>query len=107
MKFLPLTVAYIYPGLFQKAEASISDMTKANYFYLTSYPIYSGYRIDQDPTLTVYLASEQTSPTASSTTPSTSHQRNSGVLIAIIIAVLIIAIAVVAIVLRKKPKTNT
>ena len=29
-------------------------MNYADYFYLTAYPEYSGYRIEHDPTITVY-----------------------------------------------------
>ena len=55
MKFLPLTVAHVYPGLFEKARDTITNMSRANYFYLIGYPDYSGYRVEHDPTFTVYL----------------------------------------------------
>jgi hypothetical protein len=105
MKFLPLVVAHIYPGLYQKAEASLSDMTKANYFYLTSYPVYSGYRIVQDPTLTVYMAPSRTTTTQTAT-PTNHSQNGIGVeLIAISVIAIIIVIAAVTLALRRKPKT--
>jgi len=55
MKFLPLLVANMHPQLFQKAKESITNMTRANYFYLIAYPTYSGYRVVHDPTFTIYL----------------------------------------------------
>ena len=55
MKFLPLLVANMHSQLFQKAKESITNMTRANYFYLIAYPTYSGYRVAHDPTFTIYL----------------------------------------------------
>jgi len=60
MKFLPLLVANMRPQLFQRAKESITNATRANYFYLIAYPTYSGYRVVHDPTFTIYL----TTPTA-------------------------------------------
>lgn len=55
MKFLPLLVANMHSQLFQKAKENITNMTKANYFYLIGYPTYSGYKVVHDPTFTIYL----------------------------------------------------
>jgi len=55
MKFFPLLVANMHSQLFQRAKESITNMTRANYFYLIAYPTYSGYRVEHDPTFTVYL----------------------------------------------------
>jgi hypothetical protein len=55
MKFLPLLVANMHSRLFQKAKESITNMTKANYFYLIAYPTYGGYKVVHDPTFTIYL----------------------------------------------------
>jgi len=60
MKSLPLLVANMHSQLFQKAKESITNMTKANYFYLIAYPTYSGYRVVHDPTLTIYLTTSTT-----------------------------------------------
>jgi hypothetical protein len=35
MKFLPLLIAYMHPQLYEKAKESITNMTRANYFYLS------------------------------------------------------------------------
>jgi hypothetical protein len=56
MKFLPLLVAHMHPQLYEKAKESITNMTRANYFYLIAYPTYSGYRVEHDPTFTVYVS---------------------------------------------------
>ena len=96
MKFLPLVVAQLYPGLYEKAKTQISDMSKADYFYLTSYPTYSGYRIEHDPVTTVYLAQNQTGPNANGT----------GLIIIVIASITIITAATVIITKRKPKATN-
>ena len=55
MKFLPLLAINMYPQLYEKAKESISNMTRANYFYVIAYPAYSGYRVEHDPTFTAYV----------------------------------------------------
>jgi hypothetical protein len=55
MKFLPFVTYNMNPQLYNKAKDTITNMTKANYFYLTAYPTYSGYKIEHDPTFTIYL----------------------------------------------------
>jgi hypothetical protein len=91
MKFLPLLVYDMHPQLFLRAKESIANMSRANYFYLIAYPTYCGYRVEHDPTFTVYL-----SPMASATPPP-----NWGGLL-IICAVAVAVIAAVAIVTRRR-----
>lgn len=55
LKFLPLLIANMYPLAYAYARATITNMTRANYFYVIGYPIYSGYKIIHDPQWTVYL----------------------------------------------------
>jgi len=55
MKFLPWLVYDMHPQLYDQAKESITNMTRANYFYTIAFPVYSGYRIEQDPTFTAYL----------------------------------------------------
>jgi hypothetical protein len=65
LKYLPMIVAHIDPQLYQKARDRIVDMAYADYFYITSYPTYSGYRIAHDPVYTAYMAvSASTAPAA-------------------------------------------
>lgn len=102
MKFLPLVITNMYPGLYQKATESISNITKANYFYITSYPIYSGYKIQHDPVYTAYIASEI--PT---TSPTPTQQQNQTITNLIVIASLVAIIAAVIALLLFKRKTTT
>ena len=95
MKLLPLVVVHMYPGLYARAVATITNMSRANYFYITGYGNYSGYRVEHDPTVTVYLSTSATS------TPPPS---NGGIIIVIGITAAVIIIAA-AIILRRKPKT--
>jgi len=95
MKFLPLVVVHMYPGLFAKAKGTIANMSRANYFYLIAYPEYGGYKVEHDPTFTAYIAAA----------PSTSPSQLTGagiIIIAIIIAVVVTCVAVIA--LMRKPE---
>jgi hypothetical protein len=96
MKFLPLIVVHMYPGLYAKARETITNMSRANYFYIIGYGNYSGYRIEHDPTLTVYLSTQA----AGASTPP-----NGGAIIIIGTTAAIIIIAAAVILRRRKPKT--
>jgi hypothetical protein len=96
MKFLPLVVVGMHPGLYARARETITNMSRANYFYIIGYGNYSGYRVEHDPTLTVYLSTQTTGPT---TPPNVT-----GIIIVAVIAVVIIAGAAVTL-RRKGPKT--
>jgi hypothetical protein len=60
LKYVPLIVAHIDPPLYQKTKDHMLNMTYADYFYLISYPKYSGFKIQHDPTYTAYIASTAT-----------------------------------------------
>lgn len=92
-----------HPALYAKAEETISNMSKANYFYITAYPEYGGYRIEHDPTFTAYIAASQTVTPTSTQTPTTRQPKNEGIVI-IIIAVVSAALAVTIFLLKRKPK---
>ncbi|HXX87088.1 MAG TPA: hypothetical protein VEH86_01400 [Candidatus Acidoferrum sp.] len=96
MKFLPLIVAHMYPGLYARAVDTITNMTRANYFYIIGYGNYSGFRIEHDPTLTVYLST----PTTETSTPV-----NIGGIIIVGIIVVAIAFGAAIAIRRRKPKT--
>ena len=104
MKFLPLVVVHMYPALYQKAQESISDMSKANYFYLTSYPTYSGYRIEHDPVFTAYAATAQSASTPSedTTNQTLSNPIRTSIILVIIVAIVAVLITTVVL-LRRKP----
>ncbi len=55
-KYLPLILVHMYPELFERAKEIVSNMTRADYLFLISYPHYSGYKIEHDPVYTVYYA---------------------------------------------------
>jgi len=94
MKFLPFVVYNMNPQLYNKAKETITNMTKANYFYLTAYPTYSGYRVEHDPTTTIYL------------TPATSTPPNwTGILI--IGTTIIAATAATVVILRRRKLAKT
>lgn len=99
MKFLPLVVFHIHPGLYAKSQNTISDMSKVNYFYLTSYPEYSGFRVEHDPVITIYMAS--------ATGTSTQGQPNlgGGILLLLAIATVIVVVIVVGVILLRKKRT--
>jgi len=98
LKYLPLIVAHIDPPLYQKAKDHILDMTYADYFYIISYPTYSGFKVKHDPTYTAYIAS-------TATTPPLGTGILGLILIGGIIAVAIIAVAIVF--KRRSAKTPT
>jgi hypothetical protein len=58
---LPLVVKWIDPDLYNTAGTKILNMTDADYFYVISYPTYSGFKIVHDPTYTMYFAVTPTS----------------------------------------------
>ncbi|MDH5483466.1 MAG: hypothetical protein OEY22_11420 [Candidatus Bathyarchaeota archaeon] len=93
MKFLPLLVVNMYPQIYARAKETISNMSRANYFYLIAYPDYSGYRVEHDPSITMYLT------TSAAPTPP-----NLGGLI-VIGSIAVVVIVAVAMVLRRR-KSN-
>ncbi len=98
MKFLPAVVVHMYPALFAKAASTIANMSRANYFYITAYSEYSGYRVEHDPTFTAYIAA----------TPSTTPEQpptGAGALIIIAIVILAIGIGIAVFIARRKPRT--
>jgi hypothetical protein len=96
MRFLPLVVAHMYPALYVRARETITNMSRANYFYIIGYGNYTGYRVEHDPTITVYL----------STTTNASNPPNAmDIIIASIIAVIIIVAA--ALVWHERKSKNT
>ena len=54
MRFIPAVMASIDPELYTQAKDHLLDMNYADYFYITSYPEYGGYRIEHDPSITAY-----------------------------------------------------
>jgi len=71
------------------------NMTYADYFYLISYPEYSGFKVEHDPTYTAYIA---TPPTSGTTAP----PNLAGLFGLIIIAVIVVAVIGTVLVLRRR-----
>jgi hypothetical protein len=95
MRFLPLVVAHMFSALYAKSAQAITNMNKANYFYIMSYPEYSGFRIEHDPVFTAYIATSEA--------PATNRQ-GAGVFLVVIAIIAAIAIIVALVFLRRRPK---
>ncbi|MGQ9719618.1 MAG: hypothetical protein ACUVWK_07285 [Nitrososphaerales archaeon] len=96
MRHIPWVVAHMDPVLFEEAKDHLLDWSYADYFYIISYPTYSGYRIEHDPTYTAYL----TMPSATAPNP----------LVGLFILIMIVVIttgAVTAVLLRRKGREKT
>ncbi len=93
-EFLPLVVAHMYPTLLAKSLSTIENMSRANYFYITAFPQYSGYRVEQDPVITAYIATSEAPPTY---TPG-----GAGVFIIIVVIVVVAVILVAAALLLRR-----
>jgi hypothetical protein len=96
LKYVPLIVKHLDPPLYEKAKDHMLDMTYADYFYVISYPKYSGFKVEHDPTYTAYASLEP----LSAETPKTFGL----ILIAGIIAA--VAIGTVFVIITRKPKTQ-
>ncbi len=91
-RYLPLVLIHMYPQLYQRARETIANMTRADYLFLISYPKYSGYRIEHDPTFTVYFA-----------TSSLPSYPNVGPVLILIAGACLVALVVIAM-RRRKPR---
>lgn len=94
LKYLPMIVAHIDPPLYQEAKDHLLDMNYADYLTIISYPTYSGFTVEHDPTYTAYIGTVASSST--STAPY-------GLIVIGCIAA-IAAISVVIIVRRRSPR---
>ncbi len=90
MRFIPVVLASMDPELYEQAKDHLLDMNYADYFYLTAYPEYSGYRIEHDPTITAYCHLTTSEPPPEDTAPP-----NRGIFLVIVVIIMaIIAVAV-------------
>jgi hypothetical protein len=96
MQYIPLVLANMDTQLYQQAKDHLLDLSYADYFYIISYPTYSGYRIEHDPTYTAYF-----NAAAAATTPP-----NIGGAI-ILIAIIAAVAAGTALLLKKRRAKNT
>ncbi|PVX26188.1 MAG: hypothetical protein CW716_06585 [Candidatus Bathyarchaeum sp.] len=100
MRFIPVVLASMNPELYEQAKDHLLDMNYADYFYLTGYPEYSGYRIEHDPTITAYchLTTSEPAPEDNTEGNGDGGTPNGGGFIVIIIILMAIAAAVVFII---------
>ncbi len=100
MRFIPVVLASMNPELYEQARDHLLDMNYADYFYLTGYPEYSGYRIEHDPTITAYchLTTSEPEPEDNTGDNVDGGAPNGGAFIVIILILMAIAAAVVFII---------
>jgi len=91
MKFLPLLVLNLNvpQQIRTRAIGTIANMSRANYLYIIAYPTYSGYKIEHDPEITIYLTLQP-------------PQNLFGIIL--IVAIATIIAASVILIRRRKPK---
>jgi hypothetical protein len=94
MRYIPLVLANMDPALYEQAKDHLLDMAYADYFYIIGYPIYSGYRIEHDPTYTAYF----------NAAAATAMPPNFGGAIILIGIIAAIAVAAVLLIRRRRPK---
>jgi hypothetical protein len=97
MRLIPVVLASMDPELYEQAKDHLMDMNYADYFYLTAYPEYSGYRIEHDPTVTAYchLTTSEPPPEEDNAAP------NMGAILVIIVIIAAIIAAAVFIIVKK------
>jgi hypothetical protein len=95
LKYVPIIVQHIAPALYQKAKDRMLNMTYADYFYIISYPEYSGFKVKHDPTYTAFIS-----------TPGLATPANWFGLLLIIAIIAVIAVVVVLVVRRRGRKTQ-
>jgi hypothetical protein len=54
LRLIPVVLANMDPELYEQAKDHLLDMNYADYFCITAYPTYDGYRIEHDPVITAY-----------------------------------------------------
>ena len=54
MRLIPHVLVHMHPALYWQARDHLLDMDYADYFSITAYPTYEGYRVVHDPTYTAY-----------------------------------------------------
>ena len=96
MRFIPVVITNIHPALYEQAKDHLLNMNYADYFYIISYPLYCGYRIEHDPMISTYC-----SVTEDSTLPNNTTPFNPGT---IIIGIVAIGIVIGGIIIFKKRK---
>jgi hypothetical protein len=97
MRLIPVVLADMHPELYEQAKDHLLDMNYADYFYLTSYPTYDGYRIEHDPTITAYCHLTTSEPD-----PEVPIPQGIGTLLILGLIIALIVIVVLVILRRKE-----
>jgi hypothetical protein len=97
MRYIPLVLANMDNELYKQAKEHLLNMSYADFFYIISYPTYSGYRIEHDPTYTAYY---------NANAEGTAGPPNLAGLILIVAMVAIFAVIAVAVLRNRRPKKN-
>jgi heme/copper-type cytochrome/quinol oxidase subunit 2 len=89
MRYVPYVLKHIDEPMYNQGKTLTLNVTGANYLYIVSYPTYSGFKIVNDPTYTMYYA-----PSVASTTASTTATSWLPITVGVVIAIAMIAVAV-------------
>jgi hypothetical protein len=96
MRFIPVVLVEMHPELYEQAKDHLLDMEYADYFYITSYPVYDGYKIVHDPTITAYCHLTSAGPN-----PDVPSIQGTGLLVLLGI-IAIITVIIVIVILRRR-----
>jgi hypothetical protein len=101
MRLIPVVLASMDPELYEQAKDHLLDMSYADYFYLTGYPEYSGYRIEHDPTIAAYCHLAGDEIPSDGDFPA-GLKGFLGILVIVAIASIVVAVVVAVKLLRRK-----
>jgi len=60
LRFMPWLVMGMVPSDHRERVEDLLNITRVDYLYITSYPVFEGYEIEHDPVMTAYLESPET-----------------------------------------------
>ena len=99
LRYVTYVLRHIDEPMYNQGTTLTLNVTGANYLYIISYPTYSGFKIVNDPMLTMYYA-----PTVASTTTSTTALNWLPIGVSAIIVIAMIALAVSLMMKRRMTK---
>ena len=109
LKLVPLVLVHMDPPLYEEAKSGLLEIERANYLSVTSYPVYSGFRIEHDPIFTAYVWSppEETETPEGPQEP-TKPSLPTGLTVGLVVIVaVVVAVVGVAVFLRRRPKASS
>jgi hypothetical protein len=99
LRYITYVLRHIDEPMYNQGRTLTLNVTGANYLYIISYPTYSGFKIVNDPSYTMYYA-----PTVASTTTSTTALNWLPIGVSAIIVIAMIALAVSLMMRRRMTK---